>query len=168
MSEIMGGKGKFNDFGWHNEFRSVNRKKEKAADCIYLDEDRTCNCKKCMYYLGKCFYSTFCPFREKEKIAEAKKEPYRLPEEKITEPVVKKMRPLLKCPLSVGAKITTKHGQKGQVIGIDYTKNRLVIQFEDNDEPTRFLYPDAFEKGFLIAEKEFQTYIMKQIQKSLK
>lgn len=169
--DLMGGKGKFNDFGWHNEFQSVNRKKEKAADCIYLDEDRICNCKKCMYYLGKCFYSTHCPFREKEKKAKEEKELHRTSQETKEQPVIMKKAekiPDIKCPLPIGAKVTTKHGKKGRVVEKDNAKNYLIIQFEDNAEMKKFRYPDAFEKGFLIANQEYQKYITRQIKELLK
>lgn len=62
----MAGKGKFSDFGWHNEFHN-DTKKSKPANCVFLDENgRICRNKKSPYYLSKCFIASNCPLRKKE------------------------------------------------------------------------------------------------------
>ena len=76
--------------------------------------------------------------------------------------------PDIKCPLPIGAKVTTKYGKKGRVVEKDNAKNYLIIQFEDNAEMKKFRYPDAFEKGFLTANQEYQKYITRQIKELLK
>lgn len=46
---------------------NVSKKKKKAADCIYLDEDRICRCKKSPQYTEKCFVASSCTYKIKEK-----------------------------------------------------------------------------------------------------
>lgn len=43
------------------------RKKKKAANCIFLTEDRKCTNKKSPRYCEKCFEATYCTYRIKEK-----------------------------------------------------------------------------------------------------
>ena len=64
-----GGKRKFAGRNMHIEFHNVNPKRGKAADCIYLTEDRVCQNKKSPHYLAKCFAASYCTFKVKEKDA---------------------------------------------------------------------------------------------------
>ena len=44
------------------------RKKKKAANCIFLTENRKCTNKKSPKYCEKCFEATHCTYRIKEKV----------------------------------------------------------------------------------------------------
>ena len=46
------------------------KKKTKAANCVFLTEDRICTNKKSHKYCEKCFEATYCTYRVKEKICE--------------------------------------------------------------------------------------------------
>lgn len=68
----MGRQGYLSGFSWHNEYHS-ELKKNKAANCIFLDEKRNCNNKKSPYYLSKCFVASNCPLKEKDETVESNK-----------------------------------------------------------------------------------------------
>lgn len=59
-------KGKFNDFGWHTEFKSA-RKKSYQETCIFLNDIRECQNKNSYNYLSKCFDATHCPLKLKKR-----------------------------------------------------------------------------------------------------
>lgn len=58
--------GKFYDFGWHNEWHSSSSK-TKPLDCIYLSDKRECQNRECYCFLSKCFDSSHCPHKIREK-----------------------------------------------------------------------------------------------------
>ena len=44
------------------------KKKKKAANCIFLTEDRICTNKKSPRYCEKCFEASYCTYRIKETV----------------------------------------------------------------------------------------------------
>ena len=51
----------------NKKFVPKKRKKVKAANCIFLTEERICQNKESHKYLSKCFEATYCTYRIKEK-----------------------------------------------------------------------------------------------------
>ena len=50
------------------------KKKAKAANCLFLTEDRICTNKKSPRYCEKCFEATYCTYRIKERCNESCKD----------------------------------------------------------------------------------------------
>lgn len=146
----MGNRGRLSGTPCHIEYHTVSRKKTKAADCIYLDQNRICHCKRSPWYTSKCFEATTCTFRERDKVKEKSLK------EKSTQNDIKKA-PLqraikdpgesIKCPIPMGSTIIHKTYGEGRLCAYDKTKEILTIQFQNKE--SRFSYPDAFQKGFL-------------------
>ena len=65
----MPGRNRLTGICWHEEFHTVDPKKEKAADCIYLTKDRICRNSKCFKNGEKCFVATHCKYRVKAEDA---------------------------------------------------------------------------------------------------
>ena len=112
-----GGKRKFAGRNMHIEFHNVNPKKSKAADCIYLTENRECQNKKSPHYLSKCFAASYCTFKVKEN-AELSGKYTRLSTEKYGGML---MGTWLDRPLSVAGRVMveTEKGVESKLVDID-------------------------------------------------
>ena len=127
----MPGKGKFSGFNWHHEFHTVDPKKEKAADCIYLTKERICRNRRCIKNGEKCFVATNCKYRVRAEDA-PKPEP---------------IKPKWKCSLPKGCIIYHNTYKVGEYIGCDHQNKLIEIRFDDCTH--HFKYPDAFHQGLL-------------------
>ena len=140
--ENMPGKGKFSGFYWHNEFHTVDPKKEKAADCIYLTTERICRNKQCFLYGEKCFVATHCRFRKKGQGKEQTTS-----EEKVW-----------KCSLPVNCVIYSKTHGIGHYIGCDDKNKLITVKY---DACTRsYLYPNAFLEHHLYGNQTVTDCVM--------
>lgn len=151
----MSDRGKFSGFSWHNEYHS-ELKKGKPADCVFLSVERVCENKKSVYYMNKCFVASICPLRQKEnelaKISvEAKTQ---------TKPAKK----VYKCTIPLNTKIITKKGVIGTFVKFITEKQEIVVSF--NGSESKYLYPDAFIKGFLFVEKSIEKNIENDIKEA--
>ena len=122
----MPGRNRLTGICWHEEFHTVDPKKEKAADCIYLGKDRICHKRGCERHDEKCFDATLCRHRVREKDAPKPVQP----------------TPEWKCSLPKHCDIFSKTHGMGKYIGCD-KKNRLITVKFDTCVQSYF-YPDAF------------------------
>lgn len=122
----------------HTEFHSVNPKKEKAADCIYLTEDRNCQCKDCPQFLGLCYHASICKFRKR-------KSEYHEPVKPSAPP---KPRPICPCTLFLGTRMESKKYGKGRLKSYDEQQGHITVEFS-NKRTVLFQYPESVLKGFL-------------------
>ena len=151
----MSDRGKFSGFSWHTEFHTVNKKKEKAADCIYLTTDRICQCKDSYYYTLKCFSATHCPVRvkENEKILTEIKPP-------------KKEQVIINCTLPKNCVVHSKRWNDGKYVRYEKENRHITISF--NGKEIQFMYPDAFINKHLIVTEDLMKIINKDIANSKK
>ena len=142
--------GKFYDFAWHEEYHTVNPKKEKAANCIYLDNNRICYCKDSDNYMEKCFRASYCPHRKKEnkfKTNHTNAINSNNTQNKQTGSTYNKA---IKCSLPKNARIF--HKIYGYGIFIEYDGKTNIIKVRFNDFIKSFNYPNDFIKGVIEAK----------------
>ena len=155
-------KAKFAGFGCHIEYHTIDPKKEKAVDCIYSTDDRICQNKKCYYYLSKCFNSSNCSFRLKEKAAEAikkKNEPVKRVESNAPPKIQK-----IKCTMPLGCKVFSEHFGEGHFAEYDEATMIMSVQFKQRK--VRFLYPNAIiDKNLTVNENNFKC-VLRDISKA--
>lgn len=142
----MPGKGKFSGFNWHHEFHTVDPKKEKAADCIFLTEQRICLNKACHLYGEKCFVAAHCKYRLKDGEA-----PVAPPQKDIEQPARSKKIVSINCTLPPNCTIYSKAFGQGHYVGFDKTNMIIAVEFESGIK--HFNYPDAFFKKHLFTHK---------------
>ena len=152
----MSDRGRFSGFSWHTEFHTINPKREKAADCIYLTTDRLCQNKKCIKYMEKCFIATNCPFRVREKDAE------KVANAKVAEPTPtpKKKLPIkkIKCSLPMGCKMRSNKFGQGRLV--DYNEASMIISVQFEEKIVRFQYPNAIiDKHLILPKPAFSTVL---------
>ena len=133
--------------GMNDTYLPINKKKEKAANCVFLTEDRICHCKQCYYYLSYCFDSTHCPHREKEEIK--------------IESIQKKKIKEIGCSIPEGTVVHARFGKTGVVHHYDYKKRMLYITFGDKAKP--YLYPDSFQTSAIWFDKETEELMKRDI-----
>lgn len=157
-----GGKRKFAGRNMHIEFHTVNPKKVKAANCIYLTEDRECQNKKSPNYLAKCFAASYCTFKVKEKDAI-------LPNPIVSPNQVKKEEPKIKkiqCSLPLKCHVFSECFGQGNYTAYDVEKRIIEVTF--NGIPRRFIYPDAIFKKHLIVPKFAFEIVLRDVSKAKK
>ena len=132
---------------YHEEFHTVVKKKEKAADCIFLDKERICRNKASIKYCEKCFVASICKHRIKQHEVEALKAAPPPPP-----PAPKKAGKIVSidCTLKEGCEIRHKVYGKGKFC--EFNKEQRTISVEFKQGKKSFLYPDAF------FEKHLRTY----------
>ena len=146
----MGDKGYFSGISWHTEFHTVNRKKEKAADCIYLDEERICSNKYSPCYLTKCFEASSCKLR----IKEGQKKP--------SEKKSRNSEKINICSLPIGSKMY--HKKYGVGIFVDFNKLTGIITLQFPEKKIKFKYPDAIQKKFLYIDDDLYQCVLNDIK----
>ena len=152
----MSDRGKFSGFNWHFEYHSVNPKKEKAADCIFLTTERTCQNKESYHYLAKCFVASDCPLRVKSKDAEeyAKKnaeKPAHTPKKEL---YIKK----IKCSLPMNCEMYSSKYGEGRLV--DYNEESMIISVQFEEKIIRFQYPKAIlDEYLIIPEYAFESVV---------
>lgn len=152
----MSDKGRFSGFCWHNEFHNVNKKKGKAADCIYLTTDRMCQNKKSTQYLNKCFIASSCPVRKRENEISLK-------ETKVNNSQkIKKIN----CTLPVNCSMFSERLGKGKYVG--YNEEQMIISVQFGDKTKLFQYPDAILNKHLTVPKSAFKQVLSDISKAEK
>lgn len=150
-------KGIFAGSAMHIEYHTVNPKKKKASDCIYLDTDRICQNEKSFYFRSKCFAASYCHLRLKAKDAieiELKK----LQDNKEQKEEEKKERiKKIKCTLTPNCTIYSERFGKGKFVM--YEEKNMIISVQFGDKIIRFKYPDAIFEKYIIVPK----YAFKQV-----
>ena len=135
----------------HLEFHTVNPKKSKPADCIYLSDSRECQNKKAPHYLGKCFEATYCTFKVKEK--DAPKPPVLVKEEKEEARVVK-----IQCSLPKQCIVYSPIFGKGEYTAFDEKSRIMQVTFRERI--VKFQYPEAFfAKHLIVLGSTYQTIL---------
>ena len=150
---------KYPGYGSHLEYHTVNAKKKKAANCIYMMDDRTCRCKESVYYMEKCFISSYCPHRVKEEKPKPQTKPM-VPMAKDAAGV--KTPPKHICSLPLGSRITTRNGAEGILKSFDSSNGKITISF--NEKIVSYIYPDAFIQKHLTVSGCLVAKLEKDIQ----
>lgn len=149
----------------HLEYHTVNPKKPKASDCIYLSETRECQNKQSPDYLSKCFAASYCTFKLREKDLQKPPAPSAIPPKP---PASKKERRIVKiqCSLPLNCKMYSPTFGQGQFTFFD-EKNRIIhVTFQDRE--VRFAYPDAIFAKHLIVPKFAFDIVVKDFSKAEK
>ena len=157
-----GGKRKFAGRNMHIEFHNVNPKRGKAADCIYLTEDRVCQNKKSPHYLAKCFAASYCTFKVKEKDAFPPKTIAPPAPPKKEEPKIKK----IKCTLPLKCSVFSETFGQGEYTAFDADKRTIEVTFDGT--PRKFIYPDAIFKKYLIVPKFAFEIVLRDVSNAEK
>ena len=99
------------------------RKKDKVADCIYLDEERQCHCQDNNYvYLSRCNNATYCKYRIRSTEQESAVQNI------ITTTTIKhKPVDIEPCPFNVGDCVMVKSFPYSQKFN-----NGVVVNVENN------------------------------------
>ena len=157
----MSNRGYFSGMSWHTEYHTLERKKEKTADCKYLDENRMCLNGKSPCFMSKCFEATMCIYRVREynsEIEDSKNN--NKPKAK-----QKKRNNTQRCSLPIGCKVINGTYGMGKYVSYDKEKSLMTIKF--GFQESKFKYPDAIEKGFLKVDAEIMDkYVHKDIRKN--
>lgn len=134
--------------GMHIEYHSV-KKKDKASNCVHLTEDRICHCKPCYCYLGYCYDSTHCPYKEKEG--------------QVSNNKIMKSKTIkeIGCSIPISTKVYTRFNKIGVVHHYDYKKRTLYVAF--GDKISAFLYPESFQNGAVKLEESAQKLMARDI-----
>ena len=143
----MPGRNRLTGICWHEEFHTIDRKKEKAADCIYLSEDRICRKRGCERHDEKCFDAKFCRHRVREKDA----------------PKPAQAKPEWKCTLPKNCVVFSKTRGMGEYIGCDSSMQTITIKFDDCTKS--YKYPDAFLDKHLYGNQEVTDCVLADSQK---
>lgn len=137
----MAGRNQLTGIGWHEEWHTVDKKKEKAADCIYLAQNRICRNKACHLYGEKCFVATHCKYRRKSSDKQS-----HIPQK--TEATFQKQGYLVSsCSLPKNCNVYHKKYGMGRFCKYDEVNRMISIEFES--QTVKFKYPDAFLNKFL-------------------
>lgn len=150
-----GGKRKFAGPNMHLEFHTVNPRKGKASNCIYLTEDRECRNKKSPNYLAKCFAASYCTFKEKAKDVT----PTQIP----PQPPKREERKKIRCSLPWKCPVKSRAFGQGEFTAYDAKKGIIEVTF--NGIPRKFVYPDAIINKHLILPQYAFEIVLKDISK---
>ena len=131
----MAGRNRLTGICWHEEWHTVNPKKEKAADCIYLTKDRLCRNRDCIINGEKCFVATHCKHRI--KTGNAPKPVPAVPEQR--------------CSLPQKAIVFSRTYGVGEYIGYDKCNHLITINFDSCTK--MYKYPDAFLERHLVGNE---------------
>ena len=150
----MSGRGKFSGFNWHVEYHTTDKKKEKAADCIYLTNDRICQNKQSGYYLSKCFVASNCKYKvkEKDKIA-ANNTQNRTPT-----PAIIRYR----CVLPPKCKVTNIKFGEGTFV--DYSQKKMLLNIKFSDGVRLFKYPEAIINKHLLVSDTIYEQVLREVK----
>ena len=167
--------GRFYDIGWHMDYHS-QKKKRKAADCVFLDTNRICNNYESWNYLAKCFDASHCPIRKRE--AEEKERNKKIEGTKPKDPQERNNRSTTsnskaskenktevhnkKCSIPLGTVVEHKEYGRGEFISFDAKKGYIKIRFNNID--VEFDYYIAFRRRTLKVSDE----VMALVQSDLK
>lgn len=162
----MSDRGRFSGFRWHIEYHTTDKKKDKAADCVFLSEARICHNEKSQQYLAKCFIASCCPLRVKENELEAhlQKQAELAQEESAKNKKSKIIK--ISCSLPEKCVMYSKRFGKGKFIGFNEDTLIMSVQFEE--KIIKFKYPDAIIEKHLIVPKYAFGRVMKDIRKAEK
>ena len=150
--------------GMHLEYHNVKPKKDKAANCIYLDKDRICRCEECREYLSKCFIASYCPHKVKGSEKKTQKPVPSKPRAYSNNPDNPSYRPKvitsIDCTLPMGCMAISKAFGEGHYRSYDKKTRRIYFEFEGGKMHC-FSYPEVFEQGHLILPTELKDYVKK-------
>lgn len=153
----MSDRGKFSGFSWHMEYHAVGEKKEKAADCAFLTQERICQNKKSAQYLTKCFIASICPHRmtqNKFEIQEIAK--------KVGQKAVDAYAGI-RCSIPIGCPIFSEKFGKGNLVSFETSKRVFSVKF--GEKTIRFLYPEAILDEHLTVSESAYRNMLKDIAK---
>lgn len=150
----MSDRGRLSGFCWHEEYHTIDRKKEKAANCIYLTEDRICRNSKCVQYGEKCFVATHCPYRIREKKQDQKSNTK-------TGQILK-----INCTIPVGSIVYSQIYGKGKYLSFDKQFRIISVKYETGVK--RFQYPEAYLEGHICSPGAVYQRVQKDIQTAVR
>ena len=158
----MGDRGWLSGAAMHSEYHTIERKKKKAANCIFQRRDRTCMNEKSPCYLGKCFEATWCTYRVKEKKTAFNKNTNESVVVKESRPKEEKYKNI-KCSLPMGTIVTNKRNVQGELVDYNREKRYIYVKYPGKDELIKYSYPEAFLNKFLTVDAEYDKCIAKDI-----
>lgn len=166
-------KKKYPGQGMHIEYHTVNPKRDKAADCIYLTSDRICQHKESNVYLSKCFVAQDCPYRlrqkEADEIAKQKEIQKRIQQRKQAIKSQPKPPPAIKyikCTIPHYSYFFNKTYGKGTFVEYDESTRLLSLNFKG--EIKQFKYPEAILQKYIILPKFAFKYVLDDLSKAVK
>lgn len=133
---------KYPGYGSHVEYHTMDPKREKAADCIYLDKNRICHCEKSLVIGEKCFIASSCPHRVKSIKAKSENSVANAVKEYKSHQIKS-----INCTLPLNCKVHHKIWGDGNYVGYDSSKKSIRISFSGKE--VSFQYPNAFTDGHL-------------------
>ena len=155
--------------GMHIEYHTVNPKRDKPADCIFMIENRICNHPKSVVYDEKCYMASYCPYREKDpQKSRKKKEPKNsadTADKKSWKGTVPHKREIYKINCSIPLLESIENKSLGSGIFVQYENKRMTILYRGVEQ--RFVYPDAFLDGYLIADEKMEELIIKDMSEAI-
>ena len=154
-------KAKFAGYGCHIEYHTTDPKKEKAVDCVYSTDDRICQNKKSFYYLSKCFNSSNCSLKLKEKEAKAIKRKNEIEKQIANNSPIK-----IKCTLPLNCKVYSEKYGKGYFVEFDEATMVMSVQFEE--KKIKFLYPTAIVNKHLTVHQNNFNCVLRDVSKAEK
>lgn len=158
----MGDKGWLSGAAMHYEYHTVERKKQKAANCKYLSNNRICRNEKSPCYLGKCFEATWCTYRVKEKQTLSKNEQDQPKIAIQNKPKPDKYKGI-KCSLPMGTIVTNKKNSQGKLIKYNKEKRFIYVDYPSKEELVKYSYPEVFLEGFLTVDEQYDSCIARDI-----
>ena len=158
----MGDRGWLSGAAMHSEYHTIERKKKKAANCVFQTGSRICENEKSPCYLGKCFEATWCTYRIKEKNFSSREPGQSKDIARNNKPKKDKYKGI-KCSLPMGIEVYNKKKSKGKLIKYDREKRILYVKYPMKEDLIKYKYPEVFLDGFLEVEEKFKNYIAKDI-----
>lgn len=147
----MKGKNPLTGYSWHFEYHTVDKKKAKPANCIYMTEDRICQHKKSQQYLSKCFMASYCSLRVKESGVKHQTE---------NTNTSKKLKIIkIKCSLPLNCQMHSKILGDGEYIS--YDEDNMLISVQFGKEIKKFAYPDSIINKHLVVSEDILKLVLR-------
>ena len=155
---MLGPKKKYPGQNMHLEYHTVNRKKEKPADCIYMTDNRECQCRECPYFLSKCFVASACRYRVKSTDAAANPSATKpASSSPVVEANDRKYKGIA-CTLPLRCRVWSSDYGEGAYVGFEYEDRLIRVRFEDRVRS--FKYPESFfNKTIRVTTKNFEIVL---------
>ena len=125
----------------HLEYHTVDRKREKPADCIYMTDNRECQCRESPCFLSKCFVATSCKYRVKSAEAKATPSPVKTTGVTTTAEDNDKKYWSIKCNLPLRCRVWS--GKYGEGVFVGFVFEDRVIRVSFAGRIRSFKYPES-------------------------
>ena len=154
----MPGRNRLTGICWHEEWHTVDPKKEKAADCIYLGKDRICHKRGCERHDEKCFDATVCKYRvrsDEEVPVEELQRTSNKPQykQRLSEGIIG-----IDCTMPIGCSVYSNIFGSGVYHSFDKANRLISVKFDIGLK--RFQYPEAIFNKHIIVGQELFAYVI--------